>query len=214
MDAIILESVSKYFKKQKVLDSTSITFEKGKIHGIIGSNGSGKTVLFKIICGLLSPSEGIVKVNGCAVGHDRDFAPDTGIIIENPNFISFQSGFQNLKDLASISKKVDEEQIKEAMQRVGLDASDRKPVSKYSMGMRQRLGIAQAIMENPSLLILDEPMNGLDKKGVKDIRELLLSLREEGKTILIASHYAEDIQILCDTVCEMEGGILTKISGW
>ncbi len=214
MDAIILESVSKYFKKQKVLDSTSITFEKGKIHGIIGSNGSGKTVLFKIICGLLSPSEGIVKVNGCAVGHDRDFAPDTGIIIENPNFISFQSGFQNLKDLGSISKKVDEEQIKKAMQRVGLDASDRKPVSKYSMGMRQRLGIAQAIMENPSLLILDEPMNGLDKKGVKDIRELLLSLREEGKTILIASHYAEDIQILCDTVCEMEGGILTKISGW
>lgn len=214
MDAIILQSVSKYFKKQKVLDTTSITFEKGKIHGIVGSNGSGKTVLFKIICGLLSPSEGIVKVNGCTVGHDRDFAPDTGIIIENPSFISFQSGFQNLKDLASISKKADEAQIKKAMQRVGLNASDRKPVSKYSMGMRQRLGIAQAIMENPSLLILDEPMNGLDKKGVKDIRELLLSLREEGKTILIASHYAEDIQILCDTVCEMEEGILTKISGW
>lgn len=214
MDAIILENVSKYFKKQKVLDSTSITFEKGKIHGIVGSNGSGKTVLFKIICGLISPSEGTVKVNGCTVGHDRDFAPDTGIIIENPSFISYQSGFQNLKDLASISKKADEEQIKKAMQRVGLDASDRKSVGKYSLGMRQRLGIAQSIMENPSLLILDEPMNGLDKKGVKDIRELLLTLREEGKTILIASHYSEDIKILCDTVCEMEGGILTKISGW
>lgn len=214
METIILENVSKYFKKQKVLDSTSISFEKGKIHGIVGSNGSGKTVLFKIICGLLSPSEGTVTVNGCVIGCDRDFAPDTGIIIENPSFISFQSGFQNLKDLASICKKTDEEQIKITMQRVGLDASDHKPVSKYSMGMRQRLGIAQAIMEDPSLLILDEPMNGLDKKGVKDIRELLISLQKEGKTILIASHYTEDIQILCDTVCEMEGGILTKIKGW
>lgn len=211
MDAIILESVSKYFKKQKVLDSTSITFEKGKIHGIIGSNGSGKTVLFKIICGLLSPSEGIVKVNGCAVGHDRDFAPDTGIIIENPNFISFQSGFQNLKDLASISKKVDEEQIKEAMQRVGLDASDRKPVSKYSMGMRQRLGIAQAIMENPSLLILDEPMNGLDKKGVSQMREIFLEYKKKGNSILMATHNPQDVEILCDHVYEMDDGVIERL---
>ncbi|MDO5411250.1 MAG: ATP-binding cassette domain-containing protein [Lachnospiraceae bacterium] len=214
MDTIILENISKTFKEQTVLNPLSISFEKGKIHGIIGNNGSGKTVLFKIICGLLLPTTGTVQVNGKAVGKETDFAPDTGIMIENPSFLSFESGFRNLKDLASIQKKIGEEQVRETIRRVGLDPYDKKRVGKYSMGMRQRLGIAQAIMEEPSLLILDEPMNGLDKHGIAEIRQLLMDLRKEGKTILIASHIAEDINVLCDTVCEIENGTLNKLAGW
>ncbi|MDO5410012.1 MAG: ATP-binding cassette domain-containing protein [Lachnospiraceae bacterium] len=211
MDAIILENVSKKFKEQTVLEPLTISFEKGKIHGIIGNNGSGKTVLFKIICGLLLPSTGKVTVNEKVVGKEVDFAPNTGIMIENPSFLSFESGFRNLKDLASIRKKIDDNRIRETIKRVGLDPQDKKRVGKYSMGMRQRLGIAQAIMEDPSLLVLDEPMNGLDKHGTAEMRKLLLELRDEGKTILIASHIADDINILCDTVCEIECGVLTKV---
>ena len=211
MDAIVLENVTKKFKEQSVLETTSVSFEKGKIHGIIGNNGSGKTVLFKIICGLLLPTTGKVTVNGTEVGKEADFAPDTGILIETPGFLSFESGYRNLKDLASIRNKINDEQIQMNIQRVGLDPKDKKRVGKYSMGMRQRLGIAQAIMENPSLLILDEPMNGLDKHGAAEIRQLLMDLRAEGKTILIASHIAEDIHILCDTVYEIENGVLTRI---
>lgn len=212
MDAIILENVTKKFKEQTVLQPTSLHFEKGKIHGIIGNNGSGKTVLFKIICGLLLPTSGKVTVNGSVIGEECDFAPDTGILIENPGFLSFESGFRNLKNLAAIQGKISDESIREMIKRVGLDPDDKKRVGKYSLGMRQRLGIAQAIMENPSLLILDEPMNGLDKHGTKEMRQLLLDLRAEGKTILIASHMAEDIRILCDTVYEMEDGSLTKLT--
>ena len=211
MDAIVLENVTKKFKEQSVLETTSVSFEKGKIHGIIGNNGSGKTVLFKIICGLLLPTTGKVTVNGTEVGKEADFAPDTGILIETPGFLSFESGYRNLKDLASIRNKINDEQIQMNIQRVGLDPKDKKRVGKYSMGMRQRLGIAQAIMEDPSLLILDEPMNGLDKHGAAEIRQLLMDLRAEGKTILIASHIAEDIHILCDTVYEIENGVLTRI---
>ena len=207
----MLENVTKKFKEQSVLETTSVSFEKGKIHGIIGNNGSGKTVLFKIICGLLLPTTGKVTVNGTEVGKEADFAPDTGILIETPGFLSFESGYRNLKDLASIRNKINDEQIQMNIQRVGLDPKDKKRVGKYSMGMRQRLGIAQAIMEDPSLLILDEPMNGLDKHGAAEIRQLLMDLRAEGKTILIASHIAEDIHILCDTVYEIENGVLTRI---
>lgn len=214
MDAIILQNISKQFKNQVVLEPLTISFKRGKIHGIIGNNGSGKTVLFKIICGLLLPTTGSVQVNGKTVGQETDFAPDTGIIIEQPGFLSLETGFQNLKDLASIKGTCSDKQIREALVRVGLDPDDKKRVGKYSMGMRQRLGIAQAIMEEPALLIFDEPMNGLDKRGTGQIRELLLHLKQEGKTILIASHIAEDIKILCDTVCEIEDGKLNQISGW
>lgn len=211
MDAVILDNITKTFKNQVVLNSVSLHFEQGKIHGIIGYNGSGKTVLFKIICGLLRPSSGTVTVNGKVLGKDVDFAPDTGILIEVPSFISYESGFRNLKDLAAIRKTIDTEQVKAAIRRVGLNPDDKKRVGKYSLGMRQRLGIAQAIMENPSLIILDEPMNGLDKDGVRDVRELLMQLRAEGKTILLASHAAEDVELLCDTVHEVESGKLNPL---
>ncbi len=156
-------------------------------------------------------TSGTVTVNGKIVGKDIDIPSDIGIIIEAPGFLANYSGFKNLKLLASIRRKITDAQIKEAMETVGLDCKSKKRVGKYSMGMRQRLGIAQAIMENPQILLLDEPMNGLDNRGVDDIRHLLLELRKNGKTILIASHSKEDIDLLCDTVHEMDAGILTSV---
>lgn len=208
---ITLENVSKRFQDQTVLQETTVSFAAGQIHGIIGHNGSGKTVMFKIICGLLRPTTGTVTVNGSVLGKDADFAPDTGLLIETPSFIPYESGLRNLKELAAIQKKIKEPEIRAAIRRVGLSDTDKKWVGKYSLGMKQRLGIAQAIMEDPTLLILDEPMNGLDKTGVADMRELLLQLRQEGKTILLASHNQEDIQTLCDTVSEIDGGRLTRL---
>ena len=190
----------------------SVDFEAGEIHGLIGRNGSGKTVLMKCICGFMQPTAGSIFVDGMQVGKDVDIPQNLGVIIEAPGFLPGYSGFKNLKFLADIQKKADAAKIKAVMQRVGLDPESKKHVSKYSLGMRQRLGIAQAIMEDPDILILDEPMNGLDNHGVEDIRNLLLNLKEEGKTILIASHSAEDIAVLCDTVHEMDAGVLTEVT--
>ena len=207
---VVLENVSKSFKDNTVLQKTDLTIESGRITGFIGRNGSGKTVLFKLICGLMLPTTGTVTVDGVQIGKDRDFAPDTGVLIETPSFISYESGLRNLRDLAAIQKKITVEQVKDAIRLVGLDPDDKKRVGKYSLGMRQRLGIAQAIMESPSLIILDEPMNGLDKNGVEDMRVLFAKLRNEGKTILLASHAAEDIDILCDSVYELDNGTIHK----
>lgn len=207
---IILENVSKTFKDKTVLQNTSLTIEDGKIVGFVGRNGSGKTVLFKLICGLLRPTTGTVTVQGKQLGKDCDFAPDVGVLIETPSFISYESGFRNLRDLAAIRKKITPEEVRAAIRSVGLDDTDKKWVGKYSLGMRQRLGIAQAIMEHPSLLILDEPMNGLDRSGVEEMRKLFSSLRDNGTTILLASHAAEDIDLLCDTVYEVSEGIVAE----
>ena len=207
---IILENVSKTFKDKTVLQNTSLTIEDSKIVGFVGRNGSGKTVLFKLICGLLRPTTGTVTVQGKQLGKDCDFAPDVGVLIETPSFISYESGFRNLRDLAAIRKKITPEEVRAAIRSVGLDDTDKKWVGKYSLGMRQRLGIAQAIMEHPSLLILDEPMNGLDRSGVEEMRKLFSSLRDNGTTILLASHAAEDIDLLCDTVYEVSEGIVTE----
>lgn len=166
-NAIILDKVSKKFKERTVIFETTMSFEKGQIHGLVGSNGSGKTILMKMICGFLKSDTGKVIVNDSVVGEDCDFAVDTGVIIETPGFIRYESGFKNLKNLAAIKKKIGNEEIRKSMKMVGLDPEDRKWVGKYSLGMKQRLAIAQAIMEKPSVLILDEPMNGLDKNGVK-----------------------------------------------
>ncbi len=207
---IVLENVSKTFKDKTVLQPLDLTVERGTITGFIGRNGSGKTVLFKLICGLLLPSTGTVTVDGVRLGRDADFAPDTGVLIETPGFIGYESGLRNLRDLAAIRKKINTAQVKDAIRAVGLDPEDKKRVGKYSLGMRQRLGIAQAIMEDPALLILDEPMNGLDKDGVADMRVLFRALRNEGKTILLASHSAEDIDLLCDAVYELDNGKMER----
>ena len=207
--AVKVKNLTKSFGKEKVLKGISHTFEAGKIHGIMGFNGSGKTVMFKCICGFLQPDRGNVYVYGKRIGKDIDFPEDMGIIIETPGFLPGVTGMKNLKLLASLRGIADDRRIRQTIERVGLDSKLRKPVSKYSLGMRQRLGIAQAIMEDPSLLILDEPFNGLDKHGVAKIRSLIKELRAEGKTILLASHNQADIDELCDTVCEMDAGYMT-----
>ena len=209
--AIRVEGVYKRFGTDTVLNNVSRSFERGRIHGIVGNNGSGKTVLMKCICGFLIPTEGEVIVNGKRVGKDVDFPPGLGLIIETPGFLPNMTGVKNLEILASLNKKIGLEEIAAAIRRVGLDPLMKKPVGKYSLGMRQRLGIAQAIMEDPALLILDEPLNGLDKHGVREMRQLIKGLKEQGKTILLASHNQGDIDELCDTVCEMDAGVMTMI---
>lgn len=209
--AVRVQNVSKDFGQESVLKSVTRDFEAGKIHGIVGNNGSGKTVLMKCICGFLLPTEGKVIVNGKRVGKDVDFPPDLGLIIETPGFLPQMSGARNLEILASLNRKIGLKEIAAAIRRVGLDPLMKKPVGKYSLGMRQRLGIAQAIMEDPALLVLDEPLNGLDKHGVLEMRSLIKELRREGKTILLASHNQGDIDELCDTVCEMDAGVLTVV---
>ena len=213
-NAIQVKNLSKDFGQDRVLKCVNRDFESGKIHGIVGNNGSGKTVLMKCICGFLLPTEGTVIVNGRRVGKDVDFPPDLGVIIETPGFLPGVTGVKNLEILASLNKKIGLSEIAEAIRRVGLDPHMKKPVGKYSLGMRQRLGIAQAIMEDPSLLILDEPLNGLDKHGVAEMRKLIKGLSAEGKTILLASHNQGDIDELCDTVCEMDAGVMTSIRGY
>ena len=210
-NAIVLSQVVKQFGEEQVLKEITHEFEAGKVHGIVGNNGSGKTVMFKCICGFMRPTSGKILVRGKEVGTDIDFPERMGIIIETPGFLPFKTGFRNLQILASIKGTIKREDIIRVLERVGLDAAMRKPVSKYSLGMRQRLGIAQAIMEEPDLLILDEPFNGLDKHGVEDIRNIILKLKEQGKTILLASHNGEDIRLLCDTVCEMDAGQLEVV---
>lgn len=211
---IKVNNLSLKIKTTDILKNINLEFEKGKIHGLIGRNGSGKTMLMKCICGFIKPTEGTVHVAEKQIGKDCDFPENVGIIIETPGFIPYYSGYKNLKLLAELNRKIDGKKIKETMKQVGLDPDLKRHVKKYSLGMRQRLGLAQAIMENPDLLILDEPMNGLDKDGVADMRKYLLAFKEQSKTILIASHSAEDIEILCDTVCEMDKGVLTKLKGW
>jgi len=211
-DIIKIEGLIKRFKETTAVNNVSISFEKNKIHGIIGRNGSGKTVLFKCICGLMYPDAGIVTVRGKRVGKDVDIPKDIGSIIEAPGFLPNYSGIKNLQFLAGINRKINKDQIKQSLIMVGLDPESKKHVGKYSLGMRQRLGIAQAIMEDPDILVFDEPMNGLDRDGVKEIRDLLLDLKQKGTTILLASHNKEDIDLLCDTVHEMHKGLIKEVT--
>ncbi len=203
---IRIKDLNLNIKGHQILSDVNLDLEAGRIYGLVGNNGSGKTMLMKCICGFVRPTSGEVNVNGTVIGKDTDYIGDTGIIIENPGFIPYYSGRRNLKLLSEISRKADEEKIRATMELCGLNPDLKLPVRKYSLGMRQRLGIAQAIMEDPSILILDEPMNGLDREGVAVIRKLLLGLKEQGKLILVASHNREDIDILCDQVYEVEKG--------
>lgn len=213
-NAITIDHVTKSFGQDKVLREVSLNLREGAIHGIIGRNGSGKTVLMKCICGFMRPNQGDIHVFDKHIGRDCDFAPDTGMLIETPGFLPHETGLNNLMWLARLGKRASKARVKELIAMVGLDPALKKPVSQYSLGMRQRLGIAQALLDDPKLLILDEPMNGLDKSGVRDIRDLLLRLRSEGRTILLASHFAQDVDELCNTVSEMDQGVLTPVRGW
>ncbi len=209
---IKVDRVSKSFGEERVLKEVSLQLENGKVYGIIGNNGSGKTVLFKCICGFMKPDQGEITVEDKRIGIDTDFPENIGIIIETPGFLPHNTGFRNLQILASLKGLINKEDIVRILEKVGLNPGMKKPVSKYSLGMRQRLGIAQAIMEDPKVLILDEPFNGLDKYGVEDIRKIIIDLKNQGKTILLASHNQEDIKILCDSVYEMDAGVLKEVT--
>ncbi len=208
-NVIEVRNVTKKIKEAVLLSHVDLQVQQGEICGIIGRNGSGKTVLLKCICGFMPLTEGEILQNGKRIGIDTEFIEDTGFIIENPSFLPLKSGYKNLKYLASIQQKAGEKRIRKCLELVGLADSADKPVGKYSLGMRQRLGIAQAIMEDPSVIILDEPMNGLDNEGVEEMRKLFLELKAEGKTFLIVSHNREDIETLCDHVYMMDHGVLT-----
>ncbi|MBQ8326378.1 MAG: ATP-binding cassette domain-containing protein [Lachnospiraceae bacterium] len=207
---IKVQNLSLKIKNTEILKEINLEFIEGNIYGLIGRNGSGKTMLMKCICGFVNPTDGSIEADGKTIGKDIDYLEDAGVIIENPGFIPYYSGIKNLCLLAGIRNRVNKEEICQAMEYVGLDSKSKTPVRKYSLGMRQRLGIAQAIMENPRILVLDEPMNGLDKEGVEDVRKLLLEQKKQGKLIIIASHNTEDIEILCDDVFEMEKGAIVS----
>lgn len=207
---IQVDKVSRYFGEDCVLKEAELTLYEGQVCGIVGNNGSGKTVLMKCICGFLPVTSGIIRVHGKEIGREVDFPESMGVIIESPGFLTDLTGFRNLEILAFMNHRITPAQIRLIMKKVGLDPDMKKSVAKYSLGMRQRLGIAQAIMEEPELLVLDEPFNGLDKQGVESMRKILLELKAQGKTILLASHNEDDIRILCDRVFEMDGGVLKE----
>ena len=203
---INVKDATKKFEKYTVLNNVNLQCYKGEICGIVGRNGSGKTVLFKSICGLVKLNSGEITVNGDVIGKDVSIIKNAGVIIEEPGLLRYKSGMKNLEYLYMINNKLDRKYLMTVMEKVGLDPKSRKKVGKYSMGMRQRLAIGQAIMENPEILILDEPMNGLDIDGIQQVKKLLVELKEQGRTILLVSHNYEDIEELCDVIYEMSMG--------
>lgn len=196
-------NLSKKFKNNIILENINLKLKKGTTYGFIGTNGSGKTLLFKMILGFVQPTTGEVFINNKKIGKDIDFPSKCGLIIENPGFIENISGYENLKVLAHINNNINDNEIKKYMDFFGLDPNDKKKVKKYSLGMKQKLGLIQAFMENPDILILDEPMNALDEKTVEKVRNLLLEIKHN-KIILLASHIKEDIAILCDEIYKIE----------
>ena len=209
---IQIKNLTKCFGETKVLDKINVNFDRGHIYGIIGRNGSGKSMLMKCICGLVVPTSGEIIIDNKKLGTDIDLPENLAGIIEEPGFLENYSAYKNLQFLSMIKNKIGKEEIIQTLKSVRLDPYSKLHVGKYSMGMKQRLGIAQAIMEKPEILILDEPMNGLDKHGVKEIREVLLQMKEENRVILLSSHNPKDIDYLCDVVFEMDDGYLQEMN--
>lgn len=198
MSYIIFRDVCKGFNGTPVLKSVNFSVEKGEICGFVGRNGSGKTVIFKLMSGLLIPDSGSIYIGGTNFTAKHRFMDSLGVMIETPGFIPHYSGMKNLKILNSMSvNPVCVEEIEKLMNRLGLDPKNKRPVKNYSLGMRQKLGIIQAVMNKPELLVLDEPMNSLDTQSVSEIRKLFTELNNDGATIVLASHIAEDIDSLC-----------------
>lgn len=203
---IDIKDYTKTIKKKTILENINLSFESGKIYGLHGRNGSGKTMLLRAICGLILPTEGSVSIDGKIIGKDIEFPNSVGIIIESMSMLPEYSGYDNLKMLAKIKKIATDNDIRTAMNAVGLDPENKKRVGTYSLGMKQKLNIAQAIMEKPELYLLDEPTNALDEGTVNDIRDLLLQLKKDGALIIIASHNKEDLSVLCDEVIKINEG--------
>ena len=203
---IIAENIVKTIKKRTILDNINLELESGNIYGFVGRNGCGKTMLFRALSGLMHIDSGRITIDGKVLHKDINVPPSIGLIIENAGLYNEFSGFKNLKLLADINKIISDTEITKAISDVGLDPNDKRPVRKYSLGMKQRLIIAQAIMESPDIIMLDEPTNALDERGVKLIRDIILREKERGALVLIASHNKEDIEILADRVYYMDGG--------
>ncbi len=203
---IKVENLTKIIKGSTVLDNISLEFTSGKIYGLVGKNGSGKTMLLRTIAGLISPTDGKVFINSKELHRDISFPEEMGIIIEKPELLNNITGLENLKLLAGVKKIISEDEIVRYMEMFSLEPYSKKTLKKYSLGMKQKIGIIQAIMENPKLLILDEPFNALDEGSVEIIRNLLKQYKEEGKLIIITSHHKEDIEILCDEIIYMVDG--------
>lgn len=207
---IELVHVSKTIRGAEIIKDVSLCFESGCIIGIKGINGSGKTMMMRLIAGLIKPTAGEVIIDGQTLGKDIEFPKSMGILIENPAFIDYYSGFENLKLLASIKNKIDDEKIKCILQKVGLDSDDKKKYRKYSLGMKQRLGIAAAIMESPDIILLDEPTNALDAEGIECVKKLILDEKNNGKTIIISCHDQEILEYLSDKIYRIENGKITN----
>jgi len=208
---IKLRNVSKKFKDNIVISNVNLTFNEGKIYSFIGRNGCGKTVLLKLICGFYKPTTGKVLYDDIDINKDVKIAPNTRALIENPDFIPTLSGYENLKLLADIQKKIGKKEIENALIAVNLFESKDKLYYKYSLGMKQKLGIAQVIMEDPNVIILDEPFNGIENESVDKLRSLLLEEKSRGKIILIATHIHEDIDVLSDVVYRVDGGKVEEV---
>lgn len=205
---IKVEALSKKINGAMVLKDISCEFVSGNIYGIVGKNGSGKTMLLREIAGLIRPTKGSISVDGKTLHHDISFPPNLGLIIEKPDFLNYLTGFENLKMLAEIRHRVADDKIKTLMTKFSLEPNSKQTVKKYSLGMKQKIGIIQAIMENPDILILDEPFNALDEDTVLLVRNLLLQYRKDGKLIVITSHHREDIDAICNHIYRMEEGQL------
>lgn len=206
MSEIIIENLSKTIKNNKILNNVNLTFESGHVYGLVGRNGSGKTMLLRAICGLIFPDSGKVIIDGKQLHKDISFPESCGIIIENTDLLPNFSAFDNLKMLSEIKNTANDNMIKSAIKSVGLDPDSKKKVKTFSLGMKQRLSIAQALFEDPDILLLDEPTNALDEDGVNDVRRILLEQKKKNKLIIIASHNKEDISLLSDTVISVSNG--------
>ena len=208
---IKITDVNKTIKKAPILRDINLEFTGGKVYGLRGKNGSGKTMLMRAICGLITPDSGIIDIDGKILGKDEMFPPSIGILIENPSFISNYTGFENLKTLASIRERIDDNKIRQTLTEVGLEPDDKRTFKKYSLGMKQRLGIAAAIMEDPDIIILDEPINALDDSGTEQVRQILMKHKQRGALIIIACHDADELEFLSDEIIEIaEGKIQPK----
>lgn len=205
---IEIKELSKVLSGNKVVDNVNITMESGKVYGLCGYNGCGKTMLMRLIAGLIHPTKGTISYDGKVLGKQLDFPPSIGILIENPAFLDSRSGFDNLKLLASIKGKADKNTVSASIRRVGLDPDDKKKYRKYSLGMKQRLGIAAAVMESPDLIILDEPTNALDSDGVEITQKLIREERERGALIIMTCHDREILENMCDVIYTIEHGII------
>lgn len=210
MFAVEVQGLYKQFGPQTVLQDVSFQLESGKIHGLVGDNGSGKSVLLKCLCGILPWERGVIRIQGKEMHPGKGTPPLLGLVIEHPGFIGSMSGWRNLKYLAGIRGIAGDAQIKASLEQVGLLHEAKKPVKKYSLGMRQKLAIAQALMETPDIYLMDEPFNGLDKTSTAAIQKLFLELRAQGKTFLLVSHHPSDISSLCDDVYAMENGGISR----